>query len=52
MWALKHKTKSPPTHRKRDQTYGYQRHRGGGGGRELRESGQKVQTSSCKINKY
>ena len=43
--------KKQPTHRKRDQICGYPR--GGGlGGRKLEESGQRVQTSSHKINKY
>ena len=48
LWNLKQQQQQIQTHRKRDQICGYQRWRE----EELEESSQKVQTSSCKINKY
>ena len=46
----KQTNKTHQTHRKRDQTCGYQMQRIWG--EELEEGGQKVQTSRYKINKY
>ena len=48
--GIENRTQKQKTHRKRNQTCGYQRWRVGEG--ELEERGQKVQTSSYKINKY
>jgi len=46
MWNLKTKRNGTQTHRKRDQSWDYQRHESGEG--ELEEGDQKVQTSCYK----
>ena len=48
--SIKLKKKPKQTHRKRDQICGGQKQGVGEG--ELDEGGQRVQTSSCKINNY